>query len=88
MEKNLPTTIYAVKKVGYSADSLNGLDNEEDVTLESMIDMALEYASEDLNDSRVNHYLVAEYHDENGNLVKTERYDWAGNKETDTEETV
>jgi hypothetical protein len=79
MTENLPTLIYAVKKIGYTATSLVDLDNDDDVTLQDMVEMALDYASEDINDSTVSHYLIAEYHDESGKTIKTEEYDWEGN---------
>lgn len=81
-DTDLPTIVYAVKRIGYMATSLAALDDDEHITLQSMIDMALEYASEDLNDSTVSHYLVAEYHDEDGNVIRTEEYDWNGNRIT------
>jgi hypothetical protein len=77
-DTDLPTIVYAVKRVAYMSSTLADWADDA-VTLQGMIDMALEYASEDLNDSAVSHYLIAEYRDEDGNVTRTEEYDWNGN---------
>lgn len=73
-----PTIIYAVRRIAYGASGIFDAFEEEEQTLENAIELALEYASEDLNDSKLSYYLVAEWHDEEGNVIKTVEYDWNG----------
>lgn len=83
MTDDRPTIIYAVRRLAYGTDGLYEAYEDEDQTLENVIDLALEYASEDLNNSTMSYYLIAEWHDEEGNVTKTVEYDTAGNIITD-----
>lgn len=83
MTDDRPTIIYAVRRLAYTTDGLYDAYEEDDQTLENVIDLALEYASEDLNNSTLSYYLVAEWHDEEGNVIKTVEYDTSGNIITD-----
>lgn len=73
-----PTIIYAVRRLAYGTDGLYDAFEEEEQTMENVIGLALEYASEDLNNSTLSYYLVAEWRDEEGNVIKTAEYDWNG----------
>lgn len=79
MTDDRPTIIYAVRRIAYGASGLFDVYEEEDQTLENAIELALEYASEDLNNSTMSYYLIAEWHDEEGNVIKTVEYDTSGN---------
>lgn len=79
MTDDRPTIIYAVRRLAYGTDGLYEAYEDEDQTLENVIELALEYASEDLNNSTLSYYLIAEWHDEEGNVIKTVEYDTAGN---------
>lgn len=74
-----PTIIYALRKIAYDTEGLYDVFEEEEQTFENVIEMVLEYASDDINSSTLSYYLVAEWHDEEGNVIKTAEYDWNGN---------
>lgn len=74
----LPTIIYAKRQVSYSVSSI--IDQEDGpTTLEDLIDLALDYASDDISNANIQYYLVAEWHDDEDRIVRSSEYDWSGN---------
>lgn len=73
----LPTIIYAKRQVSYSVSSIIDEDDEP-ITLDDLIDRALEYASDDISNANVQYYLVAEWHDDEDRIVRSSEYDWSG----------
>lgn len=77
--KTLPDSIRAIRRLNYDAGAIAEAFEDDEQTLENVIDMAIDYAVEDLNNSTLNFYVEAEWLDANGNVVKVEEYDEAGN---------
>lgn len=77
--KTLPDSIRAIRRLTYDGGSLAEAFDDDQQTLENVIDLALDYAVEDLNNSTTYFSLEAEWLDDNGEVIKVEEYDGAGN---------
>lgn len=77
--RTIPDTIKATRIITYDGGSLAEAFYYDQQTLENVIDLALEYAVEDLNNSTLNFFIEAEWLDDNGDVVKTQEFDTAGN---------
>lgn len=74
---NLPTVIYAKRQSTYTAVCFEDLDDTE-ITLDRMIDLALEYGAEDLSNANLTYYLTAEWHDDQGRVIREVDYNEYG----------
>lgn len=77
--KTLPDSIRAIRRLTYDGGSLAEAFDDDQQTLENIIELALDYAVEDLNNSTTYFSLEAEWLDDDGDVVKVEEYDTAGN---------
>lgn len=76
--KTLPDIIKATRIINYDGGSIAEAFEDDEQTLANVIDMALDYAVEDLGNNSMNFYLEAEWLDDNGETIKIEEYNEAG----------
>lgn len=77
--KTLPDTIKATRIINYDGASIAEAFDDDEQTLANVIDLAIDHAVEDLNNSTLNFFIEAEWLDDNGDVVKTQEFDTAGN---------
>lgn len=77
--KTLPDLIKATRIINYDGASIAEAFDDDEQTLANVIDLAIDHAVEDLNNSTLNFSIEAEWLDDNGDVVKTQEFDTAGN---------
>lgn len=91
--KDLPTIIYAKRQISFTSEDLYDPDEVNDpddpwydpdednkpITMEDVVDRALDYANDYIGNANVQYYLIAEWHATDGRLLRSVEYDWSGN---------